>query len=222
MKTQTKKVLFTLILLLLSAISPNLFVLAQAGIAELSTLAIRFLIPSVLLILISIIVSKILKYRDIGQLAISGIIAGLISTIALEIIRETGFRLGTMPGDMPRLMGVLILNQYASGPDTWSDLAGWAYHFWNGASFGIIFSLLLGQSKVWQGILYGILIAVGFMTSPVVKSLGIGVFGLGYKNGFEFAATVTLAHIAFGLTLSLILTKSNSGISPIWNRVKTK
>lgn len=221
MKIQIKKGLLILILLLLSAISPNLFVLAQAGIAKLSTLAIAFLIPSVLIILVLIFVFKKRNFNDIGKLALNGIIAGFISTIALEIIRETGFRLGAMPGDMPRLMGVLILNQYASGPDIWSDLAGWAYHFWNGASFGIIFSLLIGQGKRWQGILYGILIGVGLMVSPVVKSLGVGVFGLEYKGGFEFATTVTIAHMVFGFTLSLILAKRNRGIAPIWSRLRS-
>ena len=220
MKTKTK-ILLILILLFLSSISPNLFVIAQAGLAKFSSLTIKFLIPSIALILVIIFISKILRYPEFVRLAVNGIIAGLISTIALEIFRETGFRLGTMPGELPRLMGVLMLNQFASGPDIWSDLAGWAYHFWNGASFGIILSLLLGQTKAWQGILYGFLIGVGFMISPVVKSLGIGVFGLEFKNGFEFATTVTIAHIAFGFTLSLLLKRLNKGISPIWSRFKT-
>ena len=221
MKTQTKKIFFISILLLLSAISPNLFVAAQAGANELSTMAIQFLIPSIALIIILILLFDRLKFKDISRLAINGIIAGILSTIALQIIRETGFRLGTMPGDMPRLMGVLLLNQFASGPNFWSDLAGWAYHFWNGASFGIIFSLLVGQSKPWNGILFGVLIGIGFMVSPVVKSLGIGVFGLEFKRGFEFLVTVTLAHVAFGITLTIILSRLNKGIPNIWYRFKT-
>ena len=220
MDTKIKKILLIFILLILSAISPNLFVIAQAGVAQLSSLATGFLIPSVVIILIIIIISSILKFADIVRLTVNGIIAGMIATIALEIFRESGFRLGTMPGELPRLMGVLILNQFASGPDIGSDLAGWAYHFWNGAAFGIIFSLLLGQSKVWLGVLYGLLIGVGFMISPVVKSLGIGRFGVEFKNGYEFVTTVTIAHIAYGLTLSFLLIRLNNGIPNIWVRLK--
>ena len=62
----------------------------------------------------------------------------MAATVALEVVRITGFRIGAMPGDLPRLMGVLILNRFAEGPGTGSDLAGWAYHFWNGAAFGIV------------------------------------------------------------------------------------
>lgn len=218
MKFNTKKVLITIFLLIPAAISPNVFVAAQAGVAEFSTLVIQFLLPSVGLILLLILLAKFLKFRDITRLAINGIVAGIIATIALEIFRETGFRLGTMPGDLPRLMGVLMLNQFASGPDILSDLAGWAYHFWNGAAFGLIFSLLLGQGKIWYGLVYGLVIGIVFMVSPVVKSLGIGLFGVDFKNGYEFAGTVVVAHVAFGMTLSFLLKKWNTGIENILHR----
>lgn len=221
MTNQTKKLLITFILLGLAAILPNLFPAAQAGMASFPSLITKFLFPSVALILFVIIISKFLKYTDVFRLALNGILAGIIATIALEIFRESGFRLGMMPGDLPRLMGVLILNQFATGPDIWSDLAGWTYHFWNGAAFGLIFSLLLGQSKIWHGLLYGLLISLGFMISPVVKSLGIGLVGVDFKDGYQFALTVTIAHAAFGLTLSFLLKKWNKGIPNIWVRWKT-
>jgi len=220
MNIQKLEILLTFILLLLSAISPNLFVIAQAGIAKLSSLAFKFLIPSVTLIFIIILILKIFKYTELVRLTVTGIIAGLIATVALEIFRESGFRLGTMPGELPRLMGVLLLNQFSSGPDALSDAAGWVYHFWNGAAFGIIFSLLFGQSKAWQGILFGLLIGIGFMMSPVVKSLGIGLFGFEFKNGYEFATTVTLAHVAYGFALSFLLRRFNKRIPNIWLRLK--
>lgn len=220
MNVQIKKILLAFILLALAAVSPNLFPAAQAGMDSFPSLIGKFLFPSAALILIIIVIAKILKYTDVTRLAINGILAGIISTVALEIFRESGFRSGMMPGDLPRLMGVLILNQFASGPDIWSDLAGWAYHFWNGAAFGLIFSLLLGQSKLWQGIVYGLLIGVGFMISPVVKSLGIGLFGTEFKKGYEFATTVTIAHVAYGFTLSLLLKRLNKGMPPIWVRLK--
>ncbi len=218
MTIQTRKLIVTLILLALAAISPNLFPAAQAGMASFPSLINKFLFPSAALIIVVIIIAKFSKYKDVTRLALNGIAAGFISTIVLEIFREIGFRLGTMPGDLPRLMGVLMLNQFSSGPDIWSDLAGWAYHFWNGAMFGLIFSLLAGQTKIWQGLLFGLLIGVGFMLSPVVKSLGIGLFGINFKDGYEFAVTVTIAHAAFGLALSFLLKRWNKGIPNIWLR----
>ncbi len=220
MTLQFKKILITLLLLALAGISPNLFPAAQAGLATFPSLIKQFLFPSAGLLLLAMILLRMSNYKDISRLALNGMLAGLIATVALEIFREAGFRLGWMPGDLPRLMGVIMLEQFATGPDLKSDLAGWAYHFWNGGMFGLIFSLLIGKCKLWQGVLYGLLIGVGFMLSPVVKSLGIGFFGVDFKDGYQFALTVTVAHAAFGLALSFLLIKWNKGIQNIWLRWK--
>lgn len=135
--------------------------------------------------------------------------AGLIGTIGLEIVREIGFRLGGMPGDLPELMGVLLLNRFADGPSLLSNIAGWSYHFWNGASFGIIYSLFIGRGKFWTGTIFGILVGTGFMLSPVVIALGVGYFGADF--GWGFPVTVYLAHIAFGTILRWLVFKWNEG-----------
>lgn len=220
MNTQFRKILFTVLLLALAGISPNLFPAAQAGIATFPLLVKQWLFPSAALILMLIFALKLLQYQDLSRIAIKGIVAGLVATIVLEIFSITGFKLGWMPGDLPRLMGVILLNRFASGPDVWSDIAGWAYHFWNGAMFGLIFSLIFGQSKLWQGLLYGLLIGLGFMLSPVVKSLGIGTFGVDFKDGYQFAITVTVAHLGFGVALSFLLKYLNKAVPNIWIRSK--
>lgn len=214
------KLIIIALALLIAGISPNLFVIAQAGMAPFQSLVLYVLLPSIIFLLLILGIAYYLNYKDIFHLAINGIIGGFIATVGLEIFRETGFRLGTMPGDLPRLMGVVMLNQFSSGPDIWSDLAGWAYHFWNGAAFGIIFSLLLGKPKIWQGALYGFLIGVGFMITPVVKSLGIGLFGVEFKDGYQFALTVTLAHLTFGTILALILIRLNRGLESLMDIIK--
>jgi hypothetical protein len=35
-----------------------------------------------------------------------------------------------MPGNMPRMFGVLILNTMAAGPSPFSDFLGYLYHYW--------------------------------------------------------------------------------------------
>ncbi len=220
MRQEKIKLILVLIVLLFAGIAPNLFPIAQAGIAKLSSLSVQFLIPSVILIFIIFLITHVLNYQDLKLQILNGILAGLTGTIGLEIIREIGFHLGGMPGDMPKLMGVMMLNRFALGPNLWSNVAGWAYHFWNGAAFGIIFSLLFGRTKIiWSG-LYAILIGTGFMVSPVPKALGIGLFGLQFKDGYQFILTVTLAHIAFGTILGLVLRKMNVGIPGIFSRIR--
>jgi hypothetical protein len=83
-----------------------------------------------------------------------------------------------------------------------SDVAGWAYHFWNGASFGLIYVLVFGTCRRWAGIVFGVLLGFGFMFSPVVSALGVGFMGLEFSKGFPL--TVTFAHAAFGLALGCL------------------
>ncbi len=220
MNQEKKKLVLLLIVLLLAGISPNLFPAAQAGIAKLSSTAVILLIPSVVLIFVLIIVFQRLKYSDLKRQTLNGILAGLAGTLGLEIVREIGFRMGGMPGDMPKLLGVLLLNRFAYGPSFWSNIAGWSYHFWNGAAFGIIYSLILGRGKIWTGILYALLIATGFMVSPATTALGIGVFGLHFKHGYEFLTTVILAHLAFGSIVGFVIKKANKGAYNIIERLK--
>lgn len=222
MRQEKIKLVLVLITLLLAGISPNLYPIAQAGIAKLSFLAVIFLIPSAAGIILLIFITRALKYKSLSKQILFGLLAGLVATVALEIIREIGFRTGNMPGDMPKLIGVLLLDRFAHGPGFWSNVAGWAYHFWNGAAFGIIFSLVFANTQRWVAVVYGILIGIVFMIGPATTTLGIGIFGLEFKDGYQFLITVTLAHIVFGSILGLTLRKlaKNEAFPNILRRMK--
>jgi hypothetical protein len=188
-------------ILALAAVGPNIFPAAQAGHSTLHVLAMRLLLPSILgLTLISVAIWR--SQRALSRAVFWGAVAGMLATIPLEVVRLAGFHFGYMPGNLPRLMGVLLLDRFAEGPSTASDIAGWIYHVWNGAGFGIIYAVLLGTRRRWLGALYGLLIGIGFMVSPVVKSLGVGYFGL--QSSYGFPVTVTLAHLGFGLALGFL------------------
>ena len=192
----------TLLLFTLAAAAagPLIFPAAQAGHGTMAQSAKYFLFPSiVLLILVALFSWK--SAPVIGKSIVCGGLGGSIATIGLEVVRLAGFRAGYMPGNLPRLMGVLLLDRFALGPSLASDVAGWAYHFWNGASFGIIYAIVFGTSRRWVGVLYGVGLGLGFLVSPVVLSLGVGYFGLQFSLGFP--ATVLAAHVAFGLLLAV-------------------
>jgi len=200
--------MLTLGAVLLAGTAPNLFVVAQAGYVKFSVLGKYGMIPAVVLLIGLFFFSRSRFPLFAGGLA-RGALAGLIATLGLEVIREIGYHLGWMPGDMPKLMGVLLLDRFLEGPSFLSNLAGWGYHFLNGASFGIILALLLGGGRWWAGPIYGFLIGIGFMMSPAVTALGVGRFGLLFGPGF--AVTVTLAHLAYGLILGLLLARRLEG-----------
>lgn len=190
-----KRVVTILILLAAASVSPLIFPMAESGRSSMDVLARVALLPSIGVI--GIFLGFLYRRNDpLARLAVVGLGAGAVATVALEAIRLPGFWLGFMPGNLPRLMGVLLLNQFATGPTLGSDVAGWAYHFWNGASFGLIYMLVFGTCRRWIAAVYGVLLGFGFMFSPVVAALGVGFLGLDFSRGFP--VTVTLAHAAFG------------------------
>ena len=201
------------VLAAIASAAPNAFPAAQAGYASLAQLGRFLILPSAVLLITAMFALKN-REPDVASALRHGATAGAFATGALEIIRYSGFRLGYMPGNLPELMGVLLANRFALGPSTWSTTLGFIYHFWNGACFGMIFALLFSRRPVWWAAAYGILIGLGFLVSPVVQSLGVGFMGRDF--GWHFAATVLVAHVAFGTALGFLLRVSGANSLSHW------
>ena len=91
METQKKSELKRLVLaaaaLLMAAIPPNLLPAAEAGYSTLSGLAVEFLIPSVVALALVMAATWFSGERQLFRQIRAGIMAGLISTIGLEVVR---------------------------------------------------------------------------------------------------------------------------------------
>ncbi len=194
-----KRLLLRIGFLAVASAGPMAFPFAQMGYAPLSRLALFLVLPSAAALIAAPFAMRALGFFRIGSALGKGLLAGALATVALEAVRYSGFRLGFMPGNLPELMGVLLLDRFALGPSIASDLAGFAYHYYNGAAFGAVFALVIGCRSRWWAIPYGVAIGLGFLVSPVVQSLGVGLFGKDF--GWHFAATVITAHAAFGAIL---------------------
>lgn len=206
-RSTAKTLIVRLTLLLIAAAGPLAFPLSQLGYASLHRLALLLILPGALLLLVAWMIATSQGKYEVARIILWGVVSGAVATFALEAVRYPGFRVGFMPGNLPRLMGVLLLDRFALGPSTLSDLVGFAYHFWNGACFGVVFAVLGKGRPVGWAIAYGLLVGFGFLVSPVVQALGVGLFGKDF--GWHFAATVLTAHAAFGAALGSILCWKN-------------
>jgi hypothetical protein len=191
----------------LAAIAPVAFPAAQAGYTTLHDLAYLAIIPAAVLLVFAWAVLRKSYAAGLAASIRDGAVAGAVATVVLEAVRYSGFRIGFMPGNLPELMGVLLFDRFALGPTAASTLGGFAYHFWNGACFGIIFALGRFNLPAWWAIPYGVAVGVGFLVSPVVQGLGVGIFGVNF--GWHFAATVLTAHLAFGATMAVLLRRDS-------------
>lgn len=201
------EMLLTIIGLVIAAIGPNVLIVALTpGLVEMPFLAANVLLPSVILWVVITIIAKVTKRDRLYNRLIVGAWIGAASTGFLDVIRLTGFHLGYMPGNMPRMFGVLIMDTMATGPTPLSDLLGSLYHYWVGACFGLTLTLIGGKVKWWWGLIWGLIIEIGMMTTPpMVVAMDTGYFGSKFGPGL-FVVSL-LAHIALGIVMGLLAEK---------------
>lgn len=111
-----KTLIIRLTLLLIAAAGPLAFPLSQLGYASLHRLAALLILPGALVLLVSWMIATSRGKYEVARIILWGGISGAVATFALEAVRYCGFRFGFMPGNLPRLMGVLLLDRFALGP----------------------------------------------------------------------------------------------------------
>ncbi|APZ43662.1 hypothetical protein [Acidihalobacter ferrooxydans] len=206
----------TLFVLAAVSISPLMFVAASGGYWPMQFLAIYALLPALAVWVGIGIAAPLMGWHRLSRAMLTGVMGGIIGTAALEIVRLIGFRVfHTMPGSMPELIGVLMTNRFMYGPDLYSNMLGWADHFFNGVGFVTIYVLVFGRTRWWLAIPYALGIATIFMISPATTSTGIGYFGL--ASGIGFMITVYLAHIAFATGFGNVVSRSPALPETFWH-----
>ncbi len=200
-----QEVILTGLALIPAALGPNVLVVALTpGMPSMEVLTEYVLVPSLLLLLIVAALAHRLQLTRLTNRIWTGIWVGAVSTAALDLIRLPGFLQGWLPGNMPRMFGVLILDQMAAGPSDFSDFIGGLYHYWVSACFGLTYALLMGRTRWWGGLLWGLIIELGMMiTPPMVIAMDTGYFGL--KYGIGVLGVSLTAHIVYGVVLGMLL-----------------
>ncbi len=191
-----------------AAVGPNVLVVALTpGMPEMPVLTTWVLLPSVALLGLVWAIAARLRLARLNNRIWTGIWVGFGCTAALDVFRLISFSLGLLPGNMPRMFGVLILDQMALGPTPLSDVVGNLYHSWVSVGFVLTYTLIGGRLRWWAGLIWGLIIEVGMMTTPpMVVAMDTGYFGLrlgkGLLNGVFLGSLVP--HISYGIALGLL------------------
>jgi hypothetical protein len=200
----------TALALVPAAVGPNILVVALTpGMPGMPVLVRWVLIPSLALLVVVWLLARARGYDRLTNRIWTGFWVGTAATAALDLFRLVSFLLGLLPGNMPRMFGVLIFDTMATGPTTASDIVGELYHFLGvSAAFGLTYTLIVGRTRWWGGLIWGLIIEVGMMTTPpMVIAMDTGYFGLklgrGLLNGVFIGSLIP--HISYGIALGLLL-----------------
>ena len=181
------------------------------GLCNMRTFTFVILLPATVALYGLALLDRTRGDRRLWRAVVVGTLAGLVGAIAYDLFRlpfvfSDAWGLGRLGvPQMPLFkvfprFGALILGQPLEQPSysLAAHLIGWAYHFSNGATFGVMFAAMIGdaQRRTGGGWPWAVLMAVGIeaclLLSPYAQFFGI------HLNA-RFIAVTLAAHVVFGL-----------------------
>ena len=152
---------------------------------------------SLLILLIVGVLGRRLNQRVFVNRLVVGAWGGLAATLAYDAIRLILWQGGVFsynPFLSHPIFGMLITGQPVEA--TLSIIVGWAYHFWNGFGFGIMYTLIAGNAKWWYALIWALILEVGWLAALPSA--------LNFQLNNELIAISLIGHGAYGVALGLL------------------
>jgi hypothetical protein len=134
------------------------------------SLPMRFTVPFVVLPTVALLGSTLLLRRRLypqlhwfTAVLLAGAAWGLVGTVFYDVVRPIivwAFRFSYSPYRAIPVFGQLMTGLPMTDPRALA--AGWLYHFWNGVSFGMMFTLVRPRGGAVLGMIWGLTLQ-GFM-----------------------------------------------------------
>ena len=133
------------------------------------------------------------------------VIAGILGTIAFNVIMYADIAVTGMPMDITKTLGSMLVGK--TGP---VDLAGHEFHFANGIGLALLYGYVflriskrIMRGHLWlHGIVFGILVTIIPVWLMMLPALGAGIAGLAVS---PLVPVITIIrHIAFGVVLGIV------------------
>jgi hypothetical protein len=173
------------------------------GIIDMSSFTKLVFVPSMIILALLTYFSWKKRYEDFWKRCVIGSIAGFLATVAYDLIRIPFLLYGINLFKAIFQFGPLILGELIERgalPLLISDIIGWIYHFSNGITFGLILVFSLFRPRWWQALIWGVVLELAMLFTPYPQFFGI-------KLTFPFILGSFIGHIAYGLTLGIIIEK---------------
>ena len=201
----------------------SVFILAAASIAclvfdfyrlcPMRTFTLFIFLPALLVLAALAVADRLRGNHQLWRGVTIGVTAGLLAAIAYDVFRLPFVFAGKWGIDsvVPQMdlfkvfprFGAMILGEPLEQTDfsVAAHLVGWAYHFSNGATFGIMFIAMIGEGtrRHWG---WAVLMAVGLELAMLFTPY-TQVFGIHLSSNFVL---VTLAaHLIFGAAMGAVV-----------------
>lgn len=149
------------------------------------------------------------RWRGDGRLCrmiVIGAVAGFVAAVSYDVFRLPFVfsKSWGLAGVVPALplfkvfpqFGAMILGKTDSSSLA-ANLIGWAYHFSNGITFGVMYAAIVNgawRRLWWVAIVFAVGLEIGMLVTPYPATFGIRMSGV-------FIAVTLAAHAIFGVTM---------------------
>lgn len=189
------------------------------GLCSMRSFTIWISVPAMLALGAMVVLDRVRGDGRLAREVAVGAVAGLAAAVAYDIFRlpfvfaaEWGLAPVVPPLKLfkvfPRF-GAMILGEpiEQSSYSLGAHGLGWAYHFSNGLTFGVMYAAMIGDASrrhwAWAVVL-AVGLEMGMLFSPYPSVFGIHV-------GPTFVAVTLAAHVIFGVVLGLWIRSSWRG-----------
>lgn len=198
----------------LSAMSIWCLLAEMYGLCDMRTFTWAILLPATVALYGMAWLDRSRGDRRLWRAVIIGTLAGLAGAGVYDVFRlpfvySTAWGLQSIVPQMPLFkvfprFGAMILGQplEQSAYSPSAHLIGWAYHFSNGATFGVMFAAMIGEASRRYGggwlwaVLMAVVIEACLLVSPYAKFFTIVLSA-------RFIVVTLAAHVIFGIGMGL-------------------
>jgi hypothetical protein len=207
------------------------FVLAATSIAclltdfyrlcPMRTFTLFIFLPALFALAALAVADRVCGDRGLWRGLVIGIVSGILAAVAYDVFRLPFVfaKAWAIDSVIPQLnlfkvfpaFGALILGLPAE-PAHYSaaaHLIGWAYHFSNGMTFGVMFVAALGEltgSRWLWGVAMAVALELGMLLTPYPRMFGIPVTA-------SFVGVTLAAHVIFGVVMGM----SARWLASVWH-----
>lgn len=174
------------------------------GVCSLQQAFLFLALPAIILVVLMYVWARKNGRQETADSIKLGLFAGLVATIFYDLARIPFLIFGQRVFAPISAYGVWLFD--ANYSTRFTELAGWAYHFVNGLSFGIIYSLFMRK----QAILWAVLWACGLETIAFLSPFG-RIFG--FSSNPAALGIAYFGHFMYGLPLGHIVRKDDAMLS---------
>ena len=166
------------------------------GLLPMRTAGLAIALPCSLLLIGIWVWARCRGMRPLATDLAIGFVAGVLATIAYDLFRAPFLVTGQRIFAPISAFGMWLTNAQRSSRLT--ELVGWTYHYSNGITLGVMYSLYM-RGRHWA---WAVVLACGLETAAIVSPFGT-IFRL--KGNIPGIAIAYLGHVAYGVPLGWLV-----------------